>query len=170
MNIFALHPDPAIAASYHCDQHLHKMILESAQMLSTVARIWHPNLIKSLYLPTHPNHPCTLWIRERGAALWLSTLAKELDLIRLNIGCNRHKSMDVIDLVHSYIEDEDNKYTPPFVFCGPERIRIRQDLNIYEKYQHYYKIKAREWLDKGRQMTYKGRPIPGFMQETLKQS
>lgn len=35
MNIFVLDPNPAIAASLHCDQHLHKMILESAQMVST---------------------------------------------------------------------------------------------------------------------------------------
>ena len=30
MNTFVLDTDPKVAASYHADQHLHKMILESA--------------------------------------------------------------------------------------------------------------------------------------------
>ena len=35
MNIFHLHKDPKICAKYHCDKHVVKMILETAQMLST---------------------------------------------------------------------------------------------------------------------------------------
>ena len=35
MNIFFLDPDPATAASYHNDKHVVKMVLETAQMLST---------------------------------------------------------------------------------------------------------------------------------------
>ena len=36
MNIFVLDEDPVKAAEYHCNKHVVKMILESAQMLSTV--------------------------------------------------------------------------------------------------------------------------------------
>ena len=39
MNIFALSPVPEVAAKWHCDKHVVKMILESAQMLSTAHRI-----------------------------------------------------------------------------------------------------------------------------------
>ena len=35
MNIFHLDKDPKICAEYHCDKHIVKMILETAQMLST---------------------------------------------------------------------------------------------------------------------------------------
>ena len=38
MNIFHLHKDPKICAKYHCDKHVVKMILETAQMLSTAYR------------------------------------------------------------------------------------------------------------------------------------
>lgn len=38
MNIFVLDTDPAIAASYHCDQHLHKMIFIFAGPLSIEIR------------------------------------------------------------------------------------------------------------------------------------
>ena len=41
MNIFVLHQDPDIAAQYHCDKHVNKMIVESAQMLSTAIRLRH---------------------------------------------------------------------------------------------------------------------------------
>ena len=35
MNIFHLDKNPKICAEYHCDRHVVKMILETAQMLST---------------------------------------------------------------------------------------------------------------------------------------
>ena len=35
MNIFVLHLNPHIAAQMHCDQHVIKMIIESAQLLYT---------------------------------------------------------------------------------------------------------------------------------------
>jgi len=41
MNIFVLDTDPAIAASYHCDQHLHKM--KHAQWLDTRAPMSYKN-------------------------------------------------------------------------------------------------------------------------------
>lgn len=39
MNIFILDKDPVKAAQLQCDAHVSKMILESAQMLSTVHQI-----------------------------------------------------------------------------------------------------------------------------------
>jgi len=39
MNIFYLHKDPDICASYHCDKHVLKMIIEYAQLLSTAHRM-----------------------------------------------------------------------------------------------------------------------------------
>jgi len=84
MNIFHLDSDPKIAAQYHCDKHVVKMILEAAQMLSTAHRmldgklnvvrtdlgrkkkVWvHPNadLNDALYSATHYNHPSNIWTR-----------------------------------------------------------------------------------------------------------
>ena len=75
MNIFFLSYDPAQAARDHCDKHVVKMILESAQMLSTahhvldvegteLLEIHHP------YRPTHVNHPCSVWVRSEDGYLW----------------------------------------------------------------------------------------------------
>ena len=83
MNIFILDNDPVTAAQLQCDKHVVKMIVESAQMLSTAHRMldgvvqtrpsksgkrqvkyWvHPDkhMEISLYAAVHTGHPCTVW-------------------------------------------------------------------------------------------------------------
>jgi hypothetical protein len=81
MNIFALSSDPVEAAQMQCDKHTNKMVVESAQMLSTAHRMldgrlerspsksgkrmvdyWvHPTLENILYKAVHHKHPCTVW-------------------------------------------------------------------------------------------------------------
>ena len=66
MNIFYLDCDPQIAAQMHCDKHVVKMILESAQMLSTTHRVLDGDDYadyNGLYKMTHKNHPSTKWVR-----------------------------------------------------------------------------------------------------------
>lgn len=91
MNIFYISECPRTCAEYMVDKHVVKMIIESAQMLSTAHRIldgkesiidqrvknsqvvkyrkkkiWvHPNieLNNILYKATHKNHPSTIWSR-----------------------------------------------------------------------------------------------------------
>ena len=67
MNIFALSDDPKEAAQMHCDKHVVKMVLESAQMLSTVHHQYKSNMRSFVYKPTHANHPCTMWAGENQA-------------------------------------------------------------------------------------------------------
>lgn len=167
MNIFVLDTDPAIAASYHCDQHLHKMILESAQMLSTAARFRQFWDIESwLYKDSHVNHPCTLWAKSSNHHMhWLCTLAKELNSLRDN---GTHASMDVINAVKDFLEDEfpycHHRHAEKFIFAGPPSIEIR-NLSVVEKYQMYYRQKHKAWLDTRAPMSYKNRPIPPFLQD-----
>ena len=73
LNIFYLDRDPEIAAQMMCDKHVVKMILESAQMLSTAHRVLDGDDIgrhrvsyadrNSMYRMTHKNHPSTKWVR-----------------------------------------------------------------------------------------------------------
>jgi hypothetical protein len=100
MNIFYLHPDPKTCAEYHVDKHCVKMILETAQLLSTAhrvldgveAKIYDPTKNKEvkrhwlsdnretiLYNATHINHPSAVWARQnRENYYWLWTLLKAL--------------------------------------------------------------------------------------------
>ena len=85
MNIFVLDKDPYIAAQMMCDKHIPKMIVESAQMLSTVHRLLDgiPEKRRSksgktmqtyysfgdkrdnlYYAAVHKYHPCTTWTLE----------------------------------------------------------------------------------------------------------
>jgi Pyrimidine dimer DNA glycosylase len=82
MNIFYLSADPTEAAQMMVDRHVVKMILESAQLLSTAHRITDGvevvNLVNNrkkktyilgdaresvLYQATHVNHPSAIWCR-----------------------------------------------------------------------------------------------------------
>ena len=98
MNIFFLHNDPAIATLGMCNKHVVKMIVESAQMLSTAHRMldgyastyttksgirkYHalPDARESiLYRDTHANHPCSLWARATDSNyIWLYTHMESL--------------------------------------------------------------------------------------------
>ena len=84
MNIFYISEDPVQAAQWMVDKHVVKMILESAQLLSTAHRLldgeqvmgktktgrnakrWklHDNRDDVLYQATHINHPSASWCRE----------------------------------------------------------------------------------------------------------
>lgn len=68
MNIFYLDEDPKIAAEYMYKKHVVKMILESAQLLSTVHHVVgaiHGDVTDHVpYKKTHMNHPSTIWARE----------------------------------------------------------------------------------------------------------
>jgi hypothetical protein len=63
MNIFFLDKTPEKSARYLCDKHVPKMLLESAQMLSTAVQK-HKGRIEELYKPAYPNHPMTIWVGE----------------------------------------------------------------------------------------------------------
>lgn len=81
MNIFASYPDPFLSGMLLDDVRANKMIVESAQILSTALR---KNGFESddLYKPTHENHPCVLWASELRAnydwlmAHWFTLMAR----------------------------------------------------------------------------------------------
>lgn len=96
MNIFALDIDPQYAAQSHCDAHVRKMTLETAQILSTVNR-WAGIEGDWFYKSTHLNHPCTKWARETQANYkWLWYLGVRLSAeFEYRFG-KEHKSSEVI--------------------------------------------------------------------------
>ena len=63
MNIFVTSFDSKEAASHLDDLRLNKMILETAQLLSSSFRHLFGNN-DLLYKDTHFNHPCAIWARK----------------------------------------------------------------------------------------------------------
>ena len=98
MNIFYIDEDPVEAARMMVDKHVVKMILESAQLLSTAHRVvdgeefvdassgrkkkvWKLDDKRDtiFYSATHINHPSAIWCRQSYANyVWLSKLLTEL--------------------------------------------------------------------------------------------
>lgn len=89
MNIFALDSDPKLCARYHCDKHVIKMVLESAQLLSTARLMCNE---EAPYKVTHVNHPCSKWVREsKSNYIWLYSLMYHLnEEYRLRFPKNRN--------------------------------------------------------------------------------
>ena len=153
MNIFILDQEPKQAAQAHCDKHIAKMILESAQMLSTA--------LGQGYKATHKNHPCTLWTaRSLANALWLYDLTHELDTeyrYRFNHD-KQHKSYTMLKdanvrgLLHYYLEDL--PLTTP-AQAMPDYLKSDDAVFSYRMYyklekQHLLKYTRREmpqWLE-----------------------
>jgi hypothetical protein len=77
MNIFVLDCNPKKCAEYHCDKHVVKMILETAQMMCSI--LWLKG-IKAPYKKTHAAHPCTLWLMESQENwIWLNEMVQALN-------------------------------------------------------------------------------------------
>lgn len=97
MNIFYFDSDFEICARDHCDVHVIKMILESAQILCTV--LWLHD-IAAPYRPTHQRHPSVLWANQSLSNwCWLKALAGALNKeyqYRFHHDVN-HRSYDVIE-------------------------------------------------------------------------
>lgn len=135
MNIFVLDYNPKVAAEYHCDKHVVKMILESAQILCAVHHRYGNTNVP--YKLTHKNHPCTIWAGDsRQNYEWLLQLATHLNdeyKFRFNHFEN-HKSYDVI------LSLPDNPClatgVTPFAEAMPEHCKISSD--TVSNYRNYY--------------------------------
>ncbi len=174
MNIFVLDEDPILAAQMHCDQHVGKMIAETAQMLSTpmwyylatdseksywkskskvvrdAARLIYKNRTK-LYLPTHVNHPCSKWARESSSNFeWLYKLGIALSEEFFFRRKKQHKSSFVIKEAYKYKHFIRKGKLTPFVLAFEKNYPYLIDYtNPIQSYRNFYikdKIFARyQW-------------------------
>jgi hypothetical protein len=79
MNIFYLDNDPMVCAQMHNDKHCVKMILETAQLLSSSHHLLNDTPPEGIYKMTHKNHPSAIWARHnRSNYMWLYLLFVEL--------------------------------------------------------------------------------------------
>lgn len=156
MNIFYLDNDPVTAAKYHCNKHVVKMILESAQMLCTIINEARGEQCTP-YKSTHKNHPCTLWAgHSLQNALWLYDLTHALNeeyKHRFNHSVD-HKSFRMLEdnAIRGYLAYylEDNGFTEP-AQAMPEY--LKSDDAVFS-YRLYYQLEKADLL----QYTNRERP------------
>ena len=152
MNIFLLDFDVKKCAEYHCDKHVVKMILETAQLLCGVHHTTDQLNEEVPYKLSHKNHPCAIWARNSLTNyLYLCELGLELCKEYTYRYNKRHKSQDVIEwcIMHKpNIPDTGLTELPKAM-----PIECKVD-SVVESYRNYYMMHKRDFA------TWKNRSIP----------
>jgi hypothetical protein len=150
MNIFYLHEEPAVAAAWHCDKHCVKMILETAQILSTAHHVLDGEeiQIEGLYKSTHVNHPSTVWARSGLENYkWLHRLLDELCYQYSKRYRKVHKveSSKLLEKLSSPPKNIRNEpfYQPPQ--CMPEQYKTVASQKAYINYYIGEKMGFARW-------------------------
>lgn len=150
MNIFVLHRNPKICAQYHCDKHVIKMIIETAQLLYSsliICGIVNHNIdeiIKTApltksgnhgYKKTHQNHPCCRWVCESTANYeWLCNLGIELcKQYNLRYG-KTHATQQHIEWLYCVCPKINNNHLTNFAIVMPDHYKTKCPIKSYRKY------------------------------------
>ena len=143
MNIFVLSKDPKTCAKYHNDKHVVKMVLESAQLLSTAHYL---NGSKGPYKPTHTKHPCATWTaKSLGNYIWLGKLAKELCKEYTYRYEKKHKSEDIINWLIKTPPKISKIRRTKFALAMPKKYQSKDPIQSYQKYYINDKSHLASW-------------------------
>jgi hypothetical protein len=158
MNIFVLSLCPQNAARLHCDKHVVKMILETAQLLYTAHHVLGtPNLPEGAYKKTHTNHPCAVWTRQSIENYkWLAELGWWLcKEYQFRYGEHKvHKTERHIVWLKENIPKIPDVGMTPMRQAMPDQYKNPDPVKAYQTY--YIN-------DKARMLTYTRRERPGFL-------
>lgn len=146
MNIFFLHWNPRIAAQYHCDKHVVKMIIETAQLLYSVHWTLNSPLPVNAYKLAHKNHPCSIWVRQSLTNyFWLCTLGWWLcKEYQYRYGEHKtHKTEEhILWLIHNAPELPNIGLTFP-ALAMPDQYKTDNPIRAYRKFYIGSKLKER---------------------------
>ena len=143
MNIFVVDKDPTVAAQQLCDKHVVKMVLETAQMLCTVAR---KQGYEAPYKLAHPKHPCTLWAGHSVANwLWLLRHGHALCEEYTRRYGKVHKSQKVIEWCAGIRLRFTETSLTPFAQAMPQQYKNPCAVTAYRAYYHGEKADFATW-------------------------
>lgn len=168
MNIFYLDADPEACAKLHNDKHVVKMIVESAQLLSTAHRVldgqlyiddssgrkikrfaikYDPRLDKVLYKATHMNHPSAIWARTSIENYrWLARLNLELCKEYTYRYDKVHASEQLVKVLNKYEPHNISvaSFTQPTPTM-PTRYIAKDSISSYRAYYNGEKAHIAKW-------------------------
>lgn len=157
MNIFFLSNKPDEAAKFQCDKHVVKMILESAQILSTVHHLLSESPPTFIYKKTHSKHPCVIWACSSTANYrWLAMHGLALCDEYLFRYKKTHKSQEVLLWLSNHMPPITNHrfLDPPQ--CMPDEYKL--DSTEYVKAYRTYYIEDKKKNIKPFNYTNRGKP------------
>ena len=168
MNIFILSYEAAEAARFHCNKHVIKMIVESAQMLCTAhwlhllkannkslsdfkrikdAQVWlYKNTLKENrppYKMTHTKHPCTLWTSSNIANYFWHTRLLESLLFEYK---KRYKKIHKTQMHLKWLKRNEppgitDGFIEDFPVCMKDSFKVYKPcgtIDVVESYRNYY--------------------------------
>ena len=160
MNIFVLDECPDTSAEYMCDQHIPKMLVESAQMMASallengVSTSKMPLTKKGTpYRGGYKHHPCTKWVGEtRNNYLWLADHASRLWREHyLRFGTSHACGYAVAKMYNLYSETSIPKgRRTRFVQAMPDEYKNPCTITAYRNFYRGEKAKFATW-DRSRQ-------------------
>jgi hypothetical protein len=153
MNIFVLDLNTDKCAKYHCDKHVVKMILETAQLLCGVHHVINQLNDQIPYKLSHKNHPCAIWAREcLENYIWLCDLGISLsEEYKYRYG-KIHKSKSIIEwCILNKPNLKENSDMTSFALAMPDECKTN---NAIQSYRNYYMMEKRGIA------TWKNRDIP----------
>jgi len=159
MNIFLLDWSPQIAAQYHCDKHVVKMILECAQLLYCAHWVLNPQYVpEDAYKKTHPNHPSAIWTRESIENYeFVQELAMELCKEYTFRYEKIHKTQKHIDWLRTPPFNIPAITMTPFRLAMPDKYKTDDPVEAYKIFYRESKMKDRGIV------SYKKREWPEFL-------
>ena len=142
MNYFYVEEDPTSAAQALCDKHVVKMILETAQMLSTAHRLTESPQADFVYKTTHANHPSTKWLRSSQIAYkhGLQHLCALFDEYR-----HRYNKTHATERLLPYLSQVP-EVLPDLPFVDPPQCMYDEcrGSDTVEAYRSYYRVRRSE--------------------------
>jgi len=146
MNIFYLDRDPYVAARFHCDKHVVKMVLETAQLLSTAHHEWG-TATDAMYKVTHKNHPSAVWVRENKKQYdWTYELLRWLSFEYSNRYKKVHKTWAKLqtELLFAPAGMPDGEFKDP-PLCMPDYCKLDDAVLSYRKLYNLEKSEFAKW-------------------------
>ena len=146
MNIFYLDRDPKTCASMHCDKHVVKMVLETAQLLCTTQWLCGS---PAQYKATHKNHPSAVWARENISNYrWLCKLGLELCYEYTHRYGKIHKSQSIIEwCVNNEPTLPNGVFSDP-PLAMPDHCKTSDSVESYRNYYIKEKSHLASWKTK----------------------
>ena len=148
MNIFFLDKSPDLSAQYLCDKHVPKMLLESAQMLSTALHSHTMGISTGIYKEAYPNHPMTKWVGfNRDNFNWALENAMWIDEEYKTRFKKQHKSGKVIQCIidNDYYKDIPDGFFSEPPQCMPDEYKDKDYITAYRKYYQGAKAYFAKW-------------------------
>ncbi len=160
MNIFATHHNPTVCARHHCDVHLRKLIVETAQLLSTTHVVVTGQQVA--YRKTHEHHPCAVWLRQsRYNYAWTVRLFDAL-LDEYTFRFNKIHATTAHAEALRVIPDLPNVGMTAFAQAMPEEFRSNKP---HLAYRWYLRAKLASWQERPKPMRtcFTRREVPEFL-------